>query len=109
MTAGGSIRGVALGGFSVEARDRLEWLGVAAFRVRATEARGAAMAGWVDIHDMEGVSVAGYHRIRRQTGLAVGLYNHARDLKGIQIGLLNRVDSNPAPFRILPLINARFR
>jgi hypothetical protein len=44
-----------------------------------------------------------------QHGVTIALYNYARVLRGVQLGLLNWAQNNPAPFRLLPLLNLHLR
>jgi len=88
------LRGFAVGGYKVEARD-MKGLAASVARIKTSA--------------MTGVSIGAYNEIRgRQTGLSIGLFNTADELKGVQIGLLNRARNNPPPFRLLPLINVHF-
>lgn len=40
-----------------------------------------------------------------QAGLSIGVDNYAPSLRGVQFGLVNIVRDNPAPYRVLPLMD----
>jgi hypothetical protein len=53
-----------------------------------------------------GVSASAFNHIKgRQHGLTIGVFNYAHHLDGLQLGVLNYVRANPAPFKLLPVIN----
>jgi hypothetical protein len=58
---------------------------------------------------MKGLGISVFNQIRQQQqGLTIGLLNIAKVLQGVQIGIINIAENNPAPFKILPIINAHF-
>ena len=85
-------------------------LNVALYKTDAPVIRGINLGlVWTESNELSWLSVSGYNRTYRiQKGIVIGLLNHAADLAGIQIGLLNIVESNPPPFRYLPVLNVRF-
>jgi hypothetical protein len=59
--------------------------------------------------EQHGIAISAYNRIRRdQFGITIGLLNYAFRLHGIQLGLINIAKNNPAPFRVLPVLNVHF-
>lgn len=62
-----------------------------------------------EIYEFNGVVIGAFNGIKEMKGLQIGLFNSANDGKLVQIGFLNRIDSNPKPFKELPLINMRFK
>ncbi len=54
-----------------------------------------------------GVSVSAVNAVRgAQKGISIGIVNYAERLFGLQLGVVNVVRDNPAPFRVLPIVNA---
>lgn len=109
---GGTLSGLTIGGLGAGAPEvigvTLAGLGVGGERIT-----GVSIAlGMIKIEEggeYTGFAASAYNNIRGfQQGVSIGIVNRAEDLKGVQIGILNVVDSNPPPFNILPLINAKF-
>ncbi len=105
----GSIDGLHLAGVAVVSEGPMHGIQAAGIAVvSGTRLDGIKVASVVAAPELRGISIGGVNRFEAQVGLAVGFYNRADRLRGVQIGLLNRADSNPAPFRILPVLNAGF-
>lgn len=114
--AGGRLHGVAIGGIGAGA-PRVEGILVGGFGAGAERATGALLAGaYTRIVDgrenggtagrMDGVLASPFNDVRgHMHGLSIGIINYARSLDGVQLGVLNIVNDNPAPFRVMPLIN----
>lgn len=62
-----------------------------------------------EIYEFNGLGIGGFNSVAEMRGLQIGIFNSAIDGKFVQIGLINEIDSNPKPFRTLPIINMRFR
>ena len=121
VVSGCSMRGVQLSLGSVETNRADQRFGIpeaecpargttgltaGGFRVVTPEARGITGAvGWISADEIRGLSAAGLQRSGLHVGLSVGLINWTDHLRGVQLGLLNRAGNNPAPFRVLPLLN----
>ena len=60
----------------------------------------------MEVDDFGGVAFGGYNNVRGiQTGITFGVFNVAKELRGVQIGVLNYAENNPAPFKLLPVLN----
>jgi hypothetical protein len=107
----GPIRWVCGSLGAVVSEDLVEGIAVAGYGVRSPNIRGVAISALTTrSKDFRGLGIAGYNDIRgTQTGITIGLINRAKILKGVQIGLLNYAENNPAPFRILPILNLNLR
>jgi hypothetical protein len=122
--AGGDVDGITVAGLGVGSGGTLRWLSVAGLGLGASRIEGAAAALVVGTEDARGVIIApALFRTERggritgatvssvnavrgyQHGISIGLVNYAERLKGLQIGAVNIVRDNPAPFRVLPIIN----
>lgn len=122
--AGGDVDGITVAGLGVGSGGTLRWLSVAGLGVGAPRIEGAAAALIVGAESTRGVVLApALFRTERggritgvtlssvnavrgyQYGLSIGLVNYAERLKGLQVGAVNIVRDNPAPFRVLPIIN----
>ena len=62
-----------------------------------------------EIYEFNGVVIGAFNGVKEMKGLQIGLFNSASDGKVVQIGLMNRIESNPKPFKELPLINMRLK
>jgi hypothetical protein len=104
----GSIRGVQVAGIALSGGDVVEGIQVAGVALAARQRlSGIKVAGvTVSAPEMNGIALSGINRFEIQRGIAVGFYNRTDRLKGVQIGVLNRANANPAPFRLLPIVNA---
>jgi hypothetical protein len=121
--AGGDTRGLTIAGLGVGSGGTLRWVSIAGVGVGAPRIIGVAVAPMVGAVDARALVVAPlYFRIERGTfrgvsasafnhikgdqyGLTIGVLNYARYLHGVQVGLLNYAKSNPAPFKLLPIVN----
>lgn len=122
--AGGGITGVTVGGLAVGSGGPLRWVTVAGLGVGAPVIEGVAAAAMVGSDRAKGVIIApALFRTERggqisgvtlssvnavrgfQHGLSIGLVNYAERLRGVQLGGINIVRDNPAPFKVLPVIN----
>ncbi|HET7564718.1 MAG TPA: hypothetical protein VFJ96_06970, partial [Gemmatimonadaceae bacterium] len=57
-----------------------------------------------------GISASAVNDVRgEQHGLTIGIFNYARKLFGVQLGLINYARNNPAPFKVLPLLNVHLK
>ncbi len=69
-----------------------------------------SVAAWADTEDL-GDTGADTQSLSRSQTLVLGYrstgigFGNTRRLKGLQIGLLNYAGNNPAPFKLLPLLN----
>jgi len=108
VVSGGSIRGVQVAGIALSGGDVVEGIQVAGVALAARQRlSGIKVAGvTVSAPEMNGIALSGINRFEIQRGIAVGVYNRTDRLQGVQIGVLNRANANPAPFRLLPILNA---
>lgn len=126
--AGGNINGITIGGLGAGCGGELKGIAIGGLGAGAPVIKGIALGGigvggeqvhgitatfgMMKVQDggqFSGLAVGSYNRIKgKQTGISLGLLNYAWQLHGIQIGVLNIVRENPAPFKVLPFINARF-
>ncbi|MDE3128555.1 MAG: hypothetical protein KGL38_11150 [Gemmatimonadota bacterium] len=106
--SGERIRGVALAGIGVGA-PRIEGVAVGGFGAGAESATGALVAGGytrLERGRLDGLALSPYNDLRGHLhGLSVGVVNYAWTIDGLQLGLINIVRDNPAPFRVLPVVN----
>jgi hypothetical protein len=122
--AGGSMTGIQVAGLGLGAGRTLRWLSVAGLGLGAPRVEGLATALAVGAETtngvviapvlfrtenggrMTGASISSVNAIRGfQNGISIGLVNYAERLRGVQLGVINIVRDNPAPFRVLPLVN----
>ncbi|MBX3173993.1 MAG: hypothetical protein KF709_06240 [Gemmatimonadaceae bacterium] len=122
--AGGGITGLSVGGVGVGSGGTLRWVSIGGVGVGAPRIEGLAVASMVGAETTQGViiapilfrterggqatgvNVSSVNAIRGfQQGVSIGLVNYAERLRGIQLGAVNIVRDNPAPFKVLPLIN----
>jgi len=90
--AGERIRGIALGGLVLLAKD---------VKGVATGALNGVVVEEINLEDFLKLK-----RVNdRFTGLSIGLINYTRQLKGVQLGLFNYAGNNPRWLKVLPLIN----
>jgi hypothetical protein len=106
VVGGGRIDGVSLSAGAVETGS-LRGLAVGGYRVKAREAQGfIASALYTRTRYLTGVAVAPYNRVRTlQVGLAIGVVNDATELHGVQVGLINIARNNRGWNRVLPVLN----
>lgn len=123
LTESGPITGMAVGGSLLPFAITGKWIGNGWKQNVNRALIGAglvALGGSVYSPEIKGLSLGivngfwhkGFEefRITRQlTGLSIGLVNLTKNLKGFQIGLLNYAGNNPAPFKLLPLLNLNLR
>lgn len=104
-----AFRGIGIGGLGVGA-DTVHGLVIGGLGCGADEFRGLALGGlMVKAGDLSGGAVSAYTRVRgRQHGITIGLLNIAHALHGVQFGVLNYAGNNPAPFKLLPVMNVHF-
>jgi len=104
------FRGIGIGGLGVGA-DTLHGILVGGLGCGADELCGVAFGGlMVKAGELSGAAVSAYTRVRgTQHGITIGLVNIARSLHGIQLGVLNYAGNNPAPFKVLPVLNVNLR
>lgn len=109
LVAERDIQGISAAGLATVAGRSITGITLAGYKVDAPRVRGlTAAGGWIEAEEIRGLSVAGYQRSGLQVGLSVALVNWVDELRGVQVGLLNRAGNNPAPFRVLPFVNAHF-
>ena len=127
LVASERIQGINIGGLAVvsgmeslyglnftlgkiENKESTYGISISGYKTETYDLYGANFTiAWTEIENLHGFSFAAYNRIYgKQTGLTIGIVNFAEILNGIQIGLINIVENNPAPFKILPLVNAHF-
>ena len=119
----GSISGINLGGLAIvgpqsvsginltlgqiKSDAGVNGLNIAGYKIEGRRVQGLNLGvGWTESENIGYFTVAAYNRTYdTQTGVTIGVFNHTHNLAGIQIGLLNYVESNPSPFKYLPLIN----
>jgi hypothetical protein len=101
--------GIGIGGLGVGA-DTLRGLVIGGLACGADELRGIAIAGLVvKANDLSGAALSTYTRVHRsQRGITISLVNIAHTLHGLQLGVLNWAGNNPAPFKLLPVLNVNF-
>jgi len=106
VVGGGKIDGVSLSAGAVES-GLVRGLAVGGYRVKAREAEGLlASALYTRTRYLTGVAVAPYNRVRTlQVGLAIGLVNDATELHGVQLGVVNIARNNRGWKRVLPVLN----
>jgi len=104
------FKGIGIGGLGVGA-DTLHGIVFAGLGCGADEMRGLAVGGLcVRAGELSGAGVSAYTRVRgTQHGITIGLVNIAHALHGVQLGVVNYAGNNPAPFKVLPVINVNFR
>lgn len=122
--AGGDVSGLTVAGIGIGSGGRLHGISVAGIGVGAPRVDGGAVAAIVGAERARGVFIApAMFRIENdgrftggalstvnlvrghQAGLSIGVVNYAQSLRGVQLGLVNIVRDNPAPYRVLPLMN----
>ncbi|HEX9615598.1 MAG TPA: hypothetical protein VGA55_08820 [Bacteroidota bacterium] len=121
----GSISGLSFGGLAVVSehsvsgvtatlgaivsKDRISGLSVGGYKIESPEIRGLNLGvGWTESDYMSIITISGYNRTYvKQTGIIVGVFNYTDDLAGIQLGVINWVETNPWPFKVLPVLNVR--
>ena len=120
--AGGTLRGLAIGGIGVGAGNSIDGIAISAVGVGSPTIRKFAMAPLIGaVHmdglmvapvlarlepdgSMRGVSVSAVNAMRgSQQGLTIGLVNYARELDGMQIGVINIARN--ASVKFLPIVN----
>ncbi len=132
MGAGGSAKGINIGGVGVGAGKELIGLNLAVVGLGAPNVKGISVASvvggtvvtgialapaWVKIGDntedegeLRGVAISAFNQIKGQNnGVAIGILNLSKGGKGLQIGLLNHNPENPKGLRWLPFFNANFK
>lgn len=121
--SGGSVRGISIAGIGIGAGESLRWVSVAGLGIGSPKVVGFAAAPLVggesinafvlapaymriERGEFRGVSVSAFNHVNGdQYGVTIGVVNYAAYMHGLQIGLLNYVRSNPAPFKLLPIVN----
>jgi hypothetical protein len=121
--AGGTVRGINIAGIAIGAGESLRWVSIAGVGIGSPRVVGFAAApavGGQDISalvlapaymrvehgEFRGVSVSAFNHVKGdQVGVTIGVFNYATYLSGLQIGVLNYVRTNPAPFKLLPIVN----
>jgi len=122
--SGGDVTGIAIGGLGVGTGGTLRGLGVGGLGVGAPRIVGVVaglMAGGEDVRWLvlapayfriaprgrfTGVAASAYNHVGgEQHGLTIGLLNVAEALHGVQIGVFNYARNNPAPWKLLPILN----
>lgn len=122
--SGGGITGLTVAGLGIGTGGTLKWVSVAGLGIGAPTIVGAAAAPVVGAEETNafvlapalfrterggrahGLNVSSVNYVRGlQYGVAIGIVNYAERLRGVQLGLLNIVRDNPAPFRVLPILN----
>jgi hypothetical protein len=109
---GEKLTGIAVGGLGAGA-PLIEGLAIGGFAAGGYEVQGATVAlGWTKINDngyLKGFAFSAFNQIKGDlSGVSLGIVNYARHVNGIQFGIINYIKDNPAPFKILPLVNAHF-
>jgi hypothetical protein len=94
MNISGNVRGLIFAGIYMSS-DTLQGVGI------------SGMGSYVK--NLEGVMVSLVNICGELSGIQIGLFNRADRANGVQLGLLNRIDSNPWPFKMLPLLNIHRR
>jgi hypothetical protein len=90
LNISGNVRGLVFSGIYMSS-DTLQGVGI------------SGMGAYVK--NLEGVEFSLVNICGDLSGVQIGLVNRADDANGVQFGLINRIDSNPWPFKILPLLN----
>ena len=106
VVGGGRIDGVSLSVGGVES-GAVRGLALGGYRVKAREAEGLMTSAlYTRTRYLTGVAVAPYNRVRAlQVGLTIGVVNDATELHGVQVGVVNIARNNRGWKRVLPVLN----
>jgi hypothetical protein len=112
LGSGGTITGLSIAGLAAGA-PALRGVTIAVGVVGGEHLAGLHLAG-ASVHvaaggSLAGVAISPFNYIRgAQTGVAIGVVNYAWSVRGLQLGLVNIVRDNPAPLKVLPVLNTSF-
>ena len=126
QVAGADLYGLTIAGLAIVAESNMKGIGVSlgkiaggysisglhftGYKIETKDLAGiSGSIAWIETDYMKGVGISVFNQIRKQQqGITIGLVNFTEVLHGLQIGLINIAENNPAPFKILPVINAHF-